>query len=159
VADFVACGSGVVLPEWIDGNGHMNMSHHLAVVDKAVDRLFDSVGMGPERLASEGWALAASRAQLSFRAELREGEPYDVVCGVAARGPQGVTVVCRIRSAGTLRSVCELLIAAMDRTQRRRRILDGTDLVRAAAAVVPGLRTPFDEMTGAPQAPQRGTSA
>ena len=117
--------------------------------DAAVDRLFEQADLGPAALAAKGWALVASRVAMSFRGELRQGDAYDVDCGVSACGPQGVAVVCRIRSGAALRSVCELLIAGLDCTARSRRLLDTETLAAVSRIAVPGLRTPFDSLTGA----------
>jgi acyl-CoA thioester hydrolase len=34
---------GVVLPEWIDNNGHMNLAYYVVLFDQATDLLFDTL--------------------------------------------------------------------------------------------------------------------
>ena len=36
----------VVRPEWIDGNGHMNLAYYVVVFDHATDVFCDRVGLG-----------------------------------------------------------------------------------------------------------------
>ena len=33
---------GVVLPGWIDANGHMNLAYYVILFDQATDRMFDA---------------------------------------------------------------------------------------------------------------------
>ena len=35
---------GVVLPEWIDANGHMNLAYYVVLFDQATDLLYDRAG-------------------------------------------------------------------------------------------------------------------
>ena len=37
---------GVVLPEWIDANDHMNLAYYIMLFDYATDALFDVLGIG-----------------------------------------------------------------------------------------------------------------
>jgi acyl-CoA thioester hydrolase len=37
---------GEVLPEWIDGNDHMNLAFYIVLFDYATDALFDAIGIG-----------------------------------------------------------------------------------------------------------------
>ena len=36
---------GVVLPEWIDINGHMNVAYYVLAFDHATDAFFDYIGL------------------------------------------------------------------------------------------------------------------
>ena len=37
---------GMVPPEWIDANGHMNLAYYVVLFDQATDLLYDELGVG-----------------------------------------------------------------------------------------------------------------
>jgi acyl-CoA thioester hydrolase len=48
-------GEGVVLPEWIDSNGHMNLAYYVVLFDQATDAVWDALGLGDGyRLSGHG---------------------------------------------------------------------------------------------------------
>jgi acyl-CoA thioester hydrolase len=42
------CYEGMVLPEWIDANGHLNLAYYIVLFDQATDALFDVLGLGSD---------------------------------------------------------------------------------------------------------------
>ena len=42
----------VILPDWIDYNGHMNVAYYVLVFDHATDDFFDFMGMTAEYRAA-----------------------------------------------------------------------------------------------------------
>src|SRR3546814_18422300 len=68
----------VVLPEWIDYNGHMNVDYYLLAFDQATDLFFDHLGLGAAHRAATGGSTFAGDIQLTYRRELREGDPLRV---------------------------------------------------------------------------------
>jgi dolichol-phosphate mannosyltransferase len=44
-------------PPWIDFNGHLNMAYYVVFFDRAVDELYELLGLGPAYLAGFAWAL------------------------------------------------------------------------------------------------------
>src|SRR3546814_11135356 len=85
----------VVLPEWIDYNGHMNVDYYLLAFDQATDLFFDHLGLGAAHRAATGGSTFAGDIHLTYRRELREGDPLRVKIGRAAcreRGGQYVWI-------------------------------------------------------------------
>src|SRR3546814_554117 len=68
----------VVLPEWIDYNGHMNVDYYLLAFDQATDLFFDHLGLGAAHRAATGGSTFAGDIHLTYRRELREGDPLRV---------------------------------------------------------------------------------
>lgn len=69
-----ARASAVVLPEYIDGNGHMNVGYYHVIFDKAADPFFEWLGMTPElrrRFSSSTFAL---ESHLLFHREVKVGD-------------------------------------------------------------------------------------
>ncbi len=69
----------IVLPEWIDYNGHMNVSYYTFAFDKAFDDLLDNwLGIGVEFVKRARLGPMALQTQICYLAELVEGEPFHV---------------------------------------------------------------------------------
>lgn len=67
---------GRVLPEWVDYNGHMNVAHYVAAFERAVDDLYDRLGIGSAYARKRGLSMFAVGADIDWLRELREGETY-----------------------------------------------------------------------------------
>lgn len=68
----------VVLPEWIDSYGHMNMAVYVTVFDQAADVLCALLGVGPLYTQYELGMLFVLETHLSYARELRLGAPLRV---------------------------------------------------------------------------------
>jgi acyl-CoA thioester hydrolase len=64
----------VVLPEWIDYNGHMNVAYYLLAFDHATDLFFDYLGLDADHRAATGGSTFAGDIHLTYQRELREGD-------------------------------------------------------------------------------------
>ncbi len=65
----------VVLPEWIDYNGHMNVAYYVLAFDHATDAFLDYVGIdGPFRAAQNSSTFAVE-AHVTYLRELEAGAP------------------------------------------------------------------------------------
>jgi acyl-CoA thioester hydrolase len=68
-----------VKPEWIDYNGHMNVSYYTMAFDKALDEFLKrNFGMNEEYIARNRQGPFALQSNYVYLAELRSGEEYDV---------------------------------------------------------------------------------
>ena len=64
----------VVLPEWIDYNGHMNMAYYLLAFDHATDRLFDLLDLGVAYRRRANHGLFTLEAHATYERELAAGD-------------------------------------------------------------------------------------
>ena len=67
-----------VKPEWIDGNGHMNVAWYVLAFDQAVDVFYRSFGIDQDYLQQQGGSTFTMEMNVSYRRELRLGEPLRV---------------------------------------------------------------------------------
>src|SRR5271166_6219845 len=70
---------GVVLPEWIDANGHMNLAYYVVLFDQATDLLFDALGVGPAYRDATGNSTFTAETHTLYEREVRVGERVRVV--------------------------------------------------------------------------------
>lgn len=63
----------VVLPEWIDYNGHMNVGYYNVAFDKATDGLFDHLGMGLDYVKRENKSFFTLETHVHYLQEVLEG--------------------------------------------------------------------------------------
>lgn len=69
----------VVKPEWIDYNGHMNVSYYTMAFDQAFDVLLeDWIGIGESFVVRARLGPMSLQMQLCFIGELLEGEAFHV---------------------------------------------------------------------------------
>lgn len=76
--------TGVVKPEWIDINGHMNVACYVLAFDQAVDILLAELGMTDEYTRTAGGTTFAIESHVTWRRELRESERYRVTSQILA---------------------------------------------------------------------------
>ena len=70
---------GVVLPEWIDANGHMNLAYYVVLFDQATDLLYDELGVGQAYRDATGYSTFTAETHTLYEREVREGERIRVV--------------------------------------------------------------------------------
>ena len=64
----------VVRPEWIDGNGHMNMGYYLVVFDLATDEFLRSVGLDEAHRRERRVTTFCLEAHVTYHREVRAGD-------------------------------------------------------------------------------------
>jgi acyl-CoA thioester hydrolase len=69
---------GVVLPDWIDYNGHMNLAYYLLAFDHATDIFFDYVGLDRAYREASGGTTFTAEVHIGYRRELSEGDPLRI---------------------------------------------------------------------------------
>lgn len=75
----VLCGDGVVPPEWIDLNDHMNIGYYMLAFDRALMRFFDLwMGLNERYVQRSGCGSFVLQSHIHYLRELRLGEPYRV---------------------------------------------------------------------------------
>lgn len=73
----VVC-EGVVKPEWIDFNLHMNVAYYVLAFDLGIDALWTNFGIDDDYIASTNGSTFAVECHVSYLNELHEGDPYVV---------------------------------------------------------------------------------
>ena len=80
----MAIAEGIVLPEWIDLNGHMNVAYYVLAFDKGVDALWSRVGITDDYIKTRNLSTFAVEAHITYLNELHEGDPYRVAAQILA---------------------------------------------------------------------------
>jgi acyl-CoA thioester hydrolase len=65
---------GVVLPEWIDANGHMNLAYYVLLFDQATDTMYDALGVGQAYRDATGNSTFTAEAHTLYEREVLVGE-------------------------------------------------------------------------------------
>ena len=75
---------GVVLPEWIDANGHMNVAYYVLAFDLGVDALWEGFGITLEYIKRSYGSTFAVESHIIYQQELLEDDPYIVTSQILA---------------------------------------------------------------------------
>lgn len=138
---FHLTASGSVLTEWIDRNGHMNVTAYMSLFDKGTFVLLDSCEFGSPR---NDLTIVAARVLIDYRKELMEGEPWELWSGVVSAHPSYLTVTHRLRGGASLRAVCDIRGTPFLRQTRTSTVLENWHLKAIGQWVVPGLVDRFN---------------
>lgn len=116
-----ATHEGVVRPEWIDINGHMNVAYYVLAFDKAVDELLARVGITDDYIRDAGGTTFAVEAHVTYRQELTEGQAYRIESRVLAYDEKRVHQFQRMLHAeeGWLAATAEWMNLHVDLGTRR----------------------------------------
>jgi acyl-CoA thioester hydrolase len=63
-------------PQWIDYNGHLNVAYYNVLFDRAVDEVYELIGLGPAYLKQHGHSTMVVETHVRY---LREIKPTDAV--------------------------------------------------------------------------------
>ena len=69
---------GTVLREWIDYNGHFNLAYYMIAFDHGTDAFWDAFGLDDPYRARTGTSTYALESHVTYRSELREGDPFRI---------------------------------------------------------------------------------
>ena len=67
-----------VEPQWIDYNGHLNMAYYNVLFDRAVDEVYEALGVGLDYLKKHGHSTFTAEVHVRYLRELNEGDPVRV---------------------------------------------------------------------------------
>ena len=67
-----------VEPAWIDYNGHLNMAYYNVLFDRAVDEVYELLGLGLDYLKVQRHSTFTAEVHVRYLRELRECDPVRV---------------------------------------------------------------------------------
>ena len=111
---------GVVKPEWIDVNGHMNVAYYVLAFDLAVDALWDVFGITAEYIKRSNGSTFAVESHVTYQQELMQGDPYIVTAQMLAYDDKRIHQFQRLYHAekGFLAATGEWINLHVDLDQR-----------------------------------------
>ena len=65
-------------PQWIDYNGHLNVAYYNVLFDRAVDEVYELIGLGPAYLERTKRSTMVVEAHVRYLRELKLEEPVRV---------------------------------------------------------------------------------
>jgi len=68
----------VILPDWIDHNGHMNDAYYTLIFDHAVDALWEFIGVGETYRSNGTGSTFAVEQHITWDREVMEGDPVRI---------------------------------------------------------------------------------
>lgn len=75
---------GIVKPEWIDANEHMNVAYYVLAFDMGVDVLWGDFGITTEYIESGAGSTFAVESHITYQRELMADDPYFVTSQLLA---------------------------------------------------------------------------
>src|SRR6476661_6286385 len=67
-----------VEPQWIDYNGHLNMAYYNVLFDRAVDEVYEQLGIGVTYLKECNHSTFTAEVHVRYIREIHEGDPVTV---------------------------------------------------------------------------------
>jgi acyl-CoA thioester hydrolase len=64
--------------EWIDYNGHLNMAYYNVLFDRAVDEVYEQIGIGLDYLKRTQHSTFTAEVHVRYLREIHEGDPVRV---------------------------------------------------------------------------------
>ena len=65
---------GVVRPEWIDNNGHLNLAYYVVLFDLATDTMYEALGLGQPYRERTTNSTFTAESHTIYEREVRVGE-------------------------------------------------------------------------------------
>ncbi len=97
---------GVVKPEWIDPNGHMNLAYYLVMFDHALDLISAEWDLDWAYTKRENCSPFAAETHTLYEQELLEGEPVRIHSWVLAVDAKRVHIAQEMYRAHDMRRAC-----------------------------------------------------
>lgn len=130
---------GLVLPEWIDYNGHMNVAYYVLAFDLGVDALWRDFGITEEHVENNQSSTFAVETHVLYKQELKLEDPYVVTSQILAFDEKRIHQFQRMYHSqqGYLAATAEWMSLHVDLQKRKvapwpKDILDGIKQVAAA---------------------------
>lgn len=111
----------LIVPEWIDYNGHMNVSYYVLVFDRATDEFFDFMGMTAEYRAAGNVSAFTAEMHVNYIREVKEGDEVYVTTQLLGYDEKRFHYFHKMYHAeqGYLAATSELMCLFVDMNLRR----------------------------------------
>ncbi len=109
-----------VEPEWIDYNGHLNMAYYNVMFDRAVDEVYEVLGLGPDYLKRANHSSYTAEAHVTYLAEIHAGDEVTVTFQLLDYDAKRVHSFQEMwRADGTLSATSEQMSLHVDMAAKR----------------------------------------
>ncbi len=110
-----------ILPDWIDGNGHMNVAYYVLAFDRATDVFYDALGIGWSYVERERKSLFTLAMNVDYVREMVAGEDARIVTRLLDHDHKRIHYFHEMSNArgGWLAATNELVSMHVDMATRR----------------------------------------
>ncbi len=113
---------GVVLPEWTDYNGHMNVAYYVLLFDRATDAMLDWIDLGERYRGETHCSVFVGEAHVTYERELEAGATVAIHSWITGGDDRKRFVVYHemwVGTAAALAATNEVLCVHVDLAKRR----------------------------------------
>ena len=102
--------------QWIDYNGHFNMAYYNVLFDRAADRAFEGLGLGPDYVKSTNNSFFTLETHSSYLREMKSIDPVLVETQLLDCDHKRVHYVQMMKHAseGWVACILEVMVAHVD---------------------------------------------
>ncbi|GMG83278.1 thioesterase family protein [Paralimibaculum aggregatum] len=148
-----------VQADWIDYNGHMNVAYYTLAFDRALDEIYERIGIGPGLVESHNMGPMALQTHIHYVGELREGERFACDFRLVDADAKRVHVYVEMLAldrAEALAATYESLTLNVDLGARRSAPFPAAAAARVQALLAAQAGLPKPDRLGAPLGIRRG---
>ncbi|MCX8504136.1 MAG: thioesterase [Alphaproteobacteria bacterium] len=108
----------IVLPEWVDYNGHMNDAAYAIPFSRAIDAMMAMVGLDEAGRVATNHTIFTLAMQMRYHHEVKQGEPIKVSGQIIEMDAKRIRLYQWLRHGvdDTLLATCEQLLASVDQS-------------------------------------------
>jgi acyl-CoA thioester hydrolase len=108
-------------PQWIDYNGHLNVAYYLVLFDRAVDEVYELIGLGPDYLKQQKHSTMVVESHVRYLRELLETDPVRVTVQLMDYDAKRIHLFEQLvhAEAGWVAATCESMTVHVDMTAKK----------------------------------------
>lgn len=142
--------TGVVPPDWIDYNGHMNVAYYVLAFDRTTDAFLDALGMGQEYRERQNCSAFVVEMHVNYQRELVAGDPMRITTQLLGFDSRRIHYFHRLFHAeqGFLSATTELMVIHVDLAKRHNVPMPVPVLDRLSAVQAQHIQLPRPPQSG-----------
>ena len=108
-------------PPWIDYNGHLNVAYYNVLFDRAVDEVYELIGLGPAYLARHKHSTMVVEAHVRYLRELKLDDPVRVTVQLLDYDAKRIHLFEELKhaTAGWVSATSENMTLSVDMTTKK----------------------------------------
>jgi acyl-CoA thioester hydrolase len=108
-------------PQWIDYNGHLNVAYYNVLFDRAVDEVYEPLGLGPDYLKAHKHSTMVAESHVRFLREVKESDPLSVSAQLLDYDEKRIHLFEELRHAteNWVSATCETMTLHVDMTAKK----------------------------------------
>ena len=108
-------------PQWIDYNGHLNMAYYNVMMDRAIDELWLTLGLGPAYREERHGSTFTAECHVRYLREIHQGDPVQIAIFLLDADEKRMHTFEELRHAteGWLSATSENISLHMDMAARK----------------------------------------